>query len=102
MTVHILRITANYSDEFDVMGIHELSLEAATYLVGTQGSCFESVEEYFFGTNEGIAVEDMSFELDTLTEEEYKAAKKALGCSGKLAYGLIDMTDFIAEAMVEG
>lgn len=96
--VHILRITGNYSDEFDVQSIHEISQEHAEFLIETNGGCLNSCSEIYFGTNEFITLNELSVTLDTLTDDEYSIVKRALGCREFLTYGLINLTDLIEEA----
>lgn len=96
--INILRITGNYSDEFDVQGVHEISQEHAEFLVETNGACFDSVEDIYFGTNEFVTLNELSVTLDILTDEDYAVVKRALGCKDKLVYGLLDLTDMIEEA----
>lgn len=95
---HILRISGNYADEFDVSGLHEISAEQAAFLVLTQGACFSSTEEIYFGTNEGVQVNELSVELDSIDEEDYQAVLRVFKLR-RLSIGMIDLSDFIDEAM---
>lgn len=97
--IHILRITGNYADEFDVFGMHSVTEEQAQFLVETEGRCFtHNKEEIYFGTNECVQLNDLHIELDTITTEEAEIVMRVLNITD-LSYGLIDLTDIIEEAM---
>lgn len=97
---YILRITGNYADEFDVMGVHEISDHVAEFLIETNGVCFTSPEEIYFGSNESVNLCDLSVTVDIVTDLEMPAVKRALGIKPehRLSYGLIDLEDIIEEA----
>lgn len=98
---HILRITGNYADEFDVMGIHEITDKQAKFLFETQGACFNVDQELYFGSNEAVNLNDLHITVDVLNPLELEIVKKALGCDSSLSYGLIDLSDVIFDAMEE-
>lgn len=97
--INILRIQGNYADEFDIEAVHEISKEEAEFLLATEGACFNTEEEIYFGSNECVSLGDLSITMDTLTDDEYNAVKRALGCGSTLSFGLINLSDVIQEAM---
>lgn len=98
-----LRITGNYADEFDVMGIHEISDAQARFLADTEGAVFQNKKEICFGSNEEVELSELDVDMDHLTDKELEVVKRALGVRSnhELVYGLIDLRDVISEAMDE-
>ncbi|AFQ22230.1 hypothetical protein My1_071 [Pectobacterium phage My1] len=97
---YILRISGNYADEFDVMGVHKITQSQAYFLSATQGKCFNSTEEIYFGSNESVEVGDLTIVMESYSDEELEAAAKVLGTTLEhFSYGLIDVSGIIEEAM---
>lgn len=97
---YILRISGNYSDEFDVMGVHKITQEQAIFLSKTQGKCFDSNEEIYFGSNESVEVGDLTIVMESFSDEELEVAARVLGTTLEyFSYGLIDISGIIEDAM---
>lgn len=94
----LVKAESNYADEFDVEGfsIFKGELASHTFMLLEHLELVPKNVEINFGTNEGVYMKDICFDITELTKEQYEAIESTIGYS----YGLLSI-DYVLENIEE-
>lgn len=93
----LVKLSANYADEFDVDSLLVTTQEEAKELLTNIRLHFNPNKEYYFGSNECVSFDSVEELLDSITiipisDEFYYEFKKHISPDGN--FGLIDIDRF--------
>lgn len=94
----LVKLTANWADEFDVNSLAVMTLEEWKELILKIKQNFDPNREYYFGTNEYVTFEDVNDILHNITvspidEDFYEQFKQLIG----VEFGTINISQFAEE-----
>lgn len=89
----IMKLEANYADEFDVDSVYVTTRENAERIKKRINDAVKKDKyvEYCFGSNESLLLQGAKISIKPISDEFYKEFKKVINSDG--SFGLIDLAN---------